>query len=69
MIVFYILLRGAVKNRGRRKHKPERLVHQRTLKNADFQVPKTSQIKPMIFWRSLLIERCHVCVNLPTVRN
>ena len=37
MIVFYILLRGAVKNRGRRKHKPERLVHQRTLKNADFQ--------------------------------
>jgi len=42
-------------------------VQQRTLKNADFQVPKTSQIKPMIFWWSLLIERWHVCVNLPTV--
>ena len=53
MIVFYILLcrsrqflcRGAVKNPGRRKHEPERLVQQRTLKNADFQVPKTSHMK------------------------
>jgi len=64
--VFSILLRrsrqflccGAVKNRGRGKREPERLERQRSLKNSNFQVPKKSQIKPMIFWWSLLIERC-----------